>query len=47
MMHQRGATLKEIADILGHKSIDSTTIYTKLDHTCLAEVALPWPEVEL
>ena len=46
MMHQKGATLKEIADVLGHKSIDSTTIYTKLDHKRLAEVALPWPEVE-
>ena len=24
VMHQKGATLKEVADILGHKCIDST-----------------------
>lgn len=46
LIHQKGATLKEVADILGHKSIDSTIIYTKLNNTMLAEVALPWPEVE-
>jgi len=45
-MHQKGATLKEVADILGHKSIDTTTIYTKLNLTMLAKVALPWPEVQ-
>ncbi|MGC9332465.1 MAG: site-specific integrase [Bacteroidales bacterium] len=44
-MYKRGATLKEVADILGHKSIDSTTIYTKLNLTMLAKVAMPWPEV--
>lgn len=43
MMHQRGATLKEVADILGHKCIDTTTIYTKLNLTTLSKVALPWP----
>jgi len=46
VMHQKGATLKEVADVLGHKSLDSTTIYTKLNYTMLAEVALPWPEVK-
>lgn len=44
-MHQKGATLKEVADILGHKCIDTTTIYTKLNLTMLAKVAMPWPEV--
>ena len=44
-MHQKGATLKEVADILGHKSIDTTTIYTKVNLPMLAKVALPWPEV--
>ena len=44
-MHQKGATLKEVADILGHRCIDSTTIYTKLNLTMLTKVALPWPEV--
>lgn len=44
-MLQRGASLKEIADVLGHSSIDTTTIYTKVDLPNLIEVALPWPEV--
>jgi len=40
-----GATLKEIADILGHRSIDTTMIYAKVDLQRLAAVALPWPAV--
>jgi integrase/recombinase XerD len=39
----RGASFKEIADILGHKSIDTTGIYAKLDMAGLASVVLPWP----
>ena len=46
VMHQKGATLKEVADILGHKCIDTTTIYTKVNLPMLAKVALPWPEVQ-
>ena len=38
-----GASLKEIADVLGHQSIDTTMIYTKLDMRALQTVALPWP----
>jgi len=45
-IHQKGATLKEVADILGHKCIDTTTIYTKVNLTMLAKVALPWPVVQ-
>jgi integrase/recombinase XerD len=45
VIHQKGATLKEVADILGHKCIDTTTIYTKVNLPMLAKVALPWPEV--
>lgn len=41
---QRGATLKGIADILGHRSIDTSAIYTKVDLPMLAGVALSWPE---
>jgi integrase/recombinase XerD len=44
-MVQRGASLKEVADLLGHRSIDTTAIYAKLDLPSLREVALPWPEV--
>jgi site-specific recombinase XerC len=35
--------LKSIADFLRHRSLDTTTIYTKIDLQSLAQVALPWP----
>lgn len=40
---QDGATLKQIADLLGHRSIDTTSIYAKVDRRALDQVALPWP----
>jgi integrase/recombinase XerD len=43
-LYRRGTTLKEVADLLGHQSIDTTAIYTKVDLPTLAAVALPWPE---
>jgi site-specific recombinase XerD len=43
-MLRRGASLKEVADVLRHRSLDTTTIYTKVDLPRLAEVAAPWPE---
>lgn len=46
-MHQRGATLKEIADVLGHQSIDTSAVYAKVNLPSLSRVALPWPEVRL
>jgi integrase/recombinase XerD len=45
-VHQRGATLKEVADLLGHRSIDTAMIYTKVNLPELRSVALPWPEVQ-
>ena len=42
-MLRLGSSFKEIADVLGHKSIDTTAIYAKLDLAGLAEIALPWP----
>lgn len=44
-MVRRGTSLKEVADFLGHRSLDTTTIYAKLDLPALRDVALPWPEV--
>jgi site-specific recombinase XerD len=44
-MVRRGMSLKEVADFLGHRCLDTTTIYAKLDLPALYEVALPWPEV--
>jgi integrase/recombinase XerD len=38
-----GTSLKEIADILRHRSLDTAAIYTKVDTNRLAAVALPWP----
>lgn len=38
-----GASLKQIADLLRHRCLDTTTIYTKVDLRSLARVALPWP----
>ena len=40
----RGAHLKEVADLLGHQCLDTTTIYAKVNLPALREVALPWPE---
>jgi integrase len=45
LMHQRGVTLKQIADLLGHRSLDSTVIYARANLPELATAALPWPEV--
>jgi site-specific recombinase XerD len=42
-MRWAGASLKQIADVLRHRSLDTTTIYTKLDRPRLASVAAPWP----
>lgn len=42
-MVNAGVPIKSIADVLGHASIDTTAIYTKVDTTTLATVALPFP----
>jgi integrase/recombinase XerD len=40
----RGASLREIADLLGHASLATTRIYAGVDVAALREVALPWPQ---
>ncbi len=40
---QNGTSLKEIADVLRHRSLDTTTIYAKVDLEALARVATSWP----
>jgi len=40
-----GATMKEIADVFGHRSLVTTSIYASVDVSALREVALPWPQV--
>jgi site-specific recombinase XerD len=41
-MVNQGASFKDVADVLGHHSLQTTGIYAKLDVTALAAVALPW-----
>jgi integrase/recombinase XerD len=36
--------IKAIADVLGHRYIDTTFIYAKADLKTLREVAMPWPK---
>jgi len=43
-LHQRGAGLKAIADLLGHQSLNTATVYTRVNLSQLRQVALPWPE---
>lgn len=37
-----GASFKDVADVLGHRSLQTTGIYAKLDLDSLAPIALPW-----
>lgn len=43
-LYEEGSSLKIIADILGHESIDTTVIYTKIGRSALRCVICPWPE---
>lgn len=43
LLVQRGTPFKLVADILGHRSLDTTAIYAKVDLPALKRVALPWP----
>ena len=36
--------IKAIADVLGHRCINTTFIYTKADLKTLRQVVMPWPE---
>jgi integrase/recombinase XerD len=44
-MLRQGTPLYGIATVLRHRSIETTTIYAKVDLDLLREVAQPWPEV--
>ena len=42
-MVRQGASIPEIAEILGHRSLGTTEIYAKVAFETLRGVALPWP----
>jgi len=42
-MLRHGASLSEIGELLGHRSPETTKIYTKVDINALRTLALPWP----
>lgn len=45
---QNGASLKEVADLLRHRDLNSTAVYAHVDLPNLATLAQPWPtEVSL
>src|SRR5207247_2896072 len=41
-----GQSLKVIADMLGHRSLDLSFMYTKVDLETLKQLPLDWPEVQ-
>jgi len=43
-MLRQGHSLKAIADVLGHRHLSTTFIYTKVDFNALKQVALEWPQ---
>lgn len=43
-MLKEGQSLKSIADLLGHRRLQTTFIYTKVDFQALSQVPLAWPE---
>ncbi len=45
-MLQHGQPLKTIADFLGHRDLNTTFIYTKVDLPTLRHLPLDWPEVQ-
>ena len=42
-MLRHGASLSEIGEVLRHRSLQTTTIYAKVDLKALRTLALPWP----
>ena len=43
MLH-KGHSLKAVADVLGHRHLQTTFLYTKVDFNALKQVPLEWPE---
>jgi site-specific recombinase XerD len=41
-MLRGGATLQSISAVLRHRSLETTTIYAKVDLNMLSQIAQPW-----
>lgn len=41
-MLNQGASFKDVADVLGHRCLQTTGLYAKLELEALTDVALPW-----
>ena len=44
-MLRQGASLRDIAAVLRHRSIETTQIYAKVDVVALQQIVQPWPRV--
>lgn len=42
-LHSTGADIKQVADLLGHQSLDTTARYARVDLEQLCQATLPWP----
>ena len=42
-IYKKGASLKMVADVLGHRTLDSASAYTKIDTDRLLQAAGTWP----
>ncbi len=42
-VHRRGIDLKLLADVLGHRSLNTTSRYAHVNLEELRQAALPWP----
>lgn len=47
LLLEDGQSIKAVADVLRHRCIDTTRIYTKIDFQHLDLVAMPWPGGEI
>jgi site-specific recombinase XerD len=44
-MLRQGSSLQAIAQVLRHRSLETTAHYAKVDLALLREITQPWPEV--
>jgi site-specific recombinase XerD len=42
-LHAHGADLKQIADLLGHRGLETTNVYAQIDVSELRALVQPWP----